>query len=188
MDGSTKRCAKGLWSADEVQILVENLELPISEITKLLNMEGYDRTESAVKFKFYTMHLGLLRKERDKYTKPKTNWSDEEKQILIDNEGQTVHELVQLLADHGYTRSERAVRWKLASMGLMVDGQYLGAWRKTLCWTCKHSHALGCPWHRRFKPIKGWKVIETQYTYPTKQYKGYTVIECPLYEEDHNGH
>lgn len=189
MVGSTKRVPKGKWTDAEIQIMVDNLELPTAEITQLLNLEGYDRTESAVKYKFCVMHLGRMRQEREKVgRKHKVNWSDEEIQILTEHEGAAVPELVRMLAEHGYTRTEKAVRWKLAFLGLKVDGEYLSAYRKTLCWTCKHSHALGCPWHRCFRPIKGWKVIETQYTYPTKQYKGYTVIDCPLYEVDKDGH
>lgn len=189
MVGSTKRVPKGKWTDPELQIMRDNLERQTKEITEILNASGFDRTYSAVKSKFLEMRLGKKRIPAEKKGRTRKKlWTDDEEQIVISGEGKTVAELVEELKEHGYIRTAKAVRWKLASLGLKVDGQYLGAWRKTLCWSCKHSHALGCPWHRCFRPIKGWKAIETQYTYPTKQYKGYTVIECPLYEVDKDGH
>lgn len=172
-----------------MQILRDNLDLQTREITQILNDAGFNRTYSAVKYKFTDMRLAKQRDPESKGSRiQKIAWSDEEEQIVLNGDGKTVSELVEDLKQHGYKRTAKAVRWKLASMGLQVDGQFLGAWRKTLCWTCKHSHALGCQWHRRFRPIPGWKAIETVYTYPTKSFKGYTVLECPLFEEDKHGH
>lgn len=180
------RSAKQIWTDDELRIMRENLELQTKDIARILRENGFNRTDSAVKYKFTELGLGKRRKPRthEDAKRHRSYWQDAEKQILRENDDKTVRELIEILKAAGYERSAKSVKWELGALGLKVNGAYLGGWRNTLCWSCKHSHALGCSWHRRFKPIKGWKAVETVYKYPTKTFTGYTVIECPLYESE----
>lgn len=54
---------------------------------------------------------------------------------------------------------------------------------ETLCWNCKNAvpnEKVGCPWSKRFEPVKGW--IADKHL---KQGRiSYTVLSCPLYEMD----
>ena len=50
----------------------------------------------------------------------------------------------------------------------------------TLCWNC--ANAIGkCPWSAEFKPVNGWKIIET-----VKESCGKSciVLECPMFKRD----
>lgn len=58
----------------------------------------------------------------------------------------------------------------------------------TLCWICKKSCGgeNGCSWFNGFKPVPGWKAIETKLKVnPFRPLiKSYKVICCPQFEKD----
>lgn len=60
----------------------------------------------------------------------------------------------------------------------------------TICWECANAHALGCDWHRYFRPVDGWTAIYAPinvtlgYGAHIKHYsiESFTVQNCPEFE------
>lgn len=62
----------------------------------------------------------------------------------------------------------------------------------TLCWSCQNAvpdfkRGCGCSWSNYFKPVEGWKAIETEISVQNAKRRSYIVIECPMYKKDGEG-
>ena len=49
----------------------------------------------------------------------------------------------------------------------------------TLCWDCKNSTTNGCEWAKSFKPVDGWKAMQSV----AGTSDSYCVFECPKFEK-----
>ena len=62
----------------------------------------------------------------------------------------------------------------------------------TLCWKCKNTNAIVCPWFsKKEEPVPGWvatpTIIKSQYRGSETgvvEVRSYIVHECPLFEPD----
>jgi len=54
----------------------------------------------------------------------------------------------------------------------------------SICWNCENA-CCGCSWSRQFKPVPGWKAIETNIKYKDNQTtRSYIVQSCPQFKQD----
>ena len=49
----------------------------------------------------------------------------------------------------------------------------------SLCWDCKNSTTNGCEWAKSFKPVDGWKAMQSV----AGTSDSYCVFECPKFEK-----
>lgn len=57
-----------------------------------------------------------------------------------------------------------------------------------ICFDCKNavpdSDGHGCPWSRKFKPVKGWTARKTKVAVGPQYTETYEITACPLFEPD----
>lgn len=61
----------------------------------------------------------------------------------------------------------------------------MGKSKDTLCWDCKNSNGIVCPWFsKKGKPVPGWKATPTVIKNKGREFPSYDVHECPLFEKN----
>lgn len=110
------------WSEEEIQILQRVYpDGGVDAVVTALWLRGYHRSKKAVRR--YVTKLGIARQVRD--SRP---WTEEEEDLLIRHYPWATGEQVRLLMeDAGFTRTERAIRQKAYTLGMLKGEDYYGS-------------------------------------------------------------